>query len=103
MIRDIYFALVNSQLTYGISIWGSGGSVSFLSSLFAAQRKFIRILFRVPRINKYCPGHTKNVLIEKKILSIHNNLYFASTISETFLGLHVLPPKPIVNTKLLVN
>ena len=36
MIRNIYFALVNSQLTYGISIWGSGGSVSNLSSLFAA-------------------------------------------------------------------
>ena len=38
MIRDIYFALVNSQLIYGISIWGSGGTVSNLSSLFVAQK-----------------------------------------------------------------
>ena len=96
MIRYIYFALVNSQLIYGISIWGSGGSVSCLSSLFAAQKKSIRILFRVPRINKHCSGHTKNVFTEKKILSIHN-LYFASMIQETFLGLHAVPPKPIVN------
>ena len=59
MRRDIYFALVNSQLIYGISIWGSGGSFSNLSSLFIAQKKFIRILFRVSKINKYCPGHTK--------------------------------------------
>ena len=58
--------------------------------------KSIRILFRVSKINKYCPGHTKNVLGEKKILSIHN-LYFASILSEAFLGLHALPPKPIVN------
>ena len=27
MLRNIYYALVNSQLMYGISIWGSGGSV----------------------------------------------------------------------------
>ena len=96
MIRVIYFALVNSQLIYGISMWGSGGSVSNLSSLFVAQKKSIRILFRVSKINKYCPGHTKNVLYEKNILSIHN-LYFSSTLSEVILGLHDLPPKPIVN------
>ena len=83
-------------MIYGISIWGSGGSVSCLSSLFAAQKKSIRILFRVPRINKHCPGHTKNVFTENKILSIHN-LYFASMIQETFLGLHAVPLKPIVN------
>ena len=65
MRRDIYFALVNSQLIYGISIWGSGGSFSNLSSLFIAQKKSIRILFRVSKINKYCPGHTKNFLGEK--------------------------------------
>ena len=80
----------------GISIWGSGGSFSNLSSLFIAQKKSIRILFRVSKINKYCPGHTKNALGEKNILSIHN-LYFASILSETFLGLHAVPPKPIVN------
>ena len=96
MIRDIYFALVNSQLIYGISIWGSGGSVFNLSSLFVAQKKSIRILFRVSKISKYCPGHTKNVLDERNIFLIHN-LYFVSILSETFLVLHGVPPKPIVN------
>ena len=45
MIRDIYFALVNSQLIYGISIWGSGGSVSCLSSLSAAQKSPLELYF----------------------------------------------------------
>ena len=58
-------------MTYGISIWGSGGSVSNLTSLFAAQKKSIRILFRL-KINKYFPGHTKYVFNEKHILSSLN-------------------------------
>ena len=45
MRRDIYFALVNSQLIYGISIWGSGGSFSNLSSLFIAQKSPLEFYF----------------------------------------------------------
>ena len=47
MLRNVYYALVNSQLMYGISIWGSGGSISNLCCLFSAQKKCIRSLFRV--------------------------------------------------------
>ena len=47
MYSNIYYALVNSQLNYGITLWGSMGSTSRLSSLFSAQKKCIRTLYRI--------------------------------------------------------
>ena len=47
MYSNIYYALVNSQLNYGITLSGSMGSTSRLSSLFSAQKKCIRTLYRV--------------------------------------------------------
>ena len=38
MLRNIYYALVNSQINNGINLWGSIGSTSRLSSLFSAQK-----------------------------------------------------------------
>ena len=38
MLRNIYYALVNSQINYGITLWGSMGSTSRLSSVFSAQK-----------------------------------------------------------------
>ena len=75
MLRNVYYALVNSQLMYGISIWGSGGSMSNLlypRCLFSAQKKCIRSLFRVKRIGIMCPGHTKSSFTTYKILTVHN-------------------------------
>ena len=94
MRKMIYFALINSQLIYGITIWGSAGSVSTLGGLFSAQKKSIRTLFRVPRINRYCPGHTKKYFIDNNILTIHN-LYFSSSLHSTFRALCSDIPKPI--------
>ena len=53
--KPVYYALVNSQLIYGISLWGSAGSPSNLSTLFAAQKKALRTIFRISRISRYCP------------------------------------------------
>ena len=61
--RSVYYALVNSQLIYGISLWGSAGSPSNLSALFAAQKKTLRAILRIPRLSRYCPGHTKQIFI----------------------------------------
>ena len=80
ILRNVYYALVNSQLMYGISIWGSGGSISNLGCLFPAQKKCIRSLFRVKRISILCPGHTKSTFTTYKILTVHN-LYFYSVVS----------------------
>ena len=98
MRKMIYFALINSQLIYGITIWGSAGSVSTLGGLFSAQKKSIRTLFRVPRINRYCPGHTKKYFIDNNILTIHN-LYFSSSLHSTFRALCSDIPKPICDQK----
>ena len=95
MRRTVYFALVNSQIMYGISVWGSGGSSSHLSILFAAQKKAIRTLFNIPRINRYCPGHTKQCINENQTLTVHN-LFFASVLNNLFLTLYSNPPKPII-------
>ena len=94
LLRPVYFALINSQLIYGISIWGSAGSTTNLATLFSAQKKSIRTLFRIPRINKNCPGHTKSFFISKNILTVHN-LYYTSVLSSIFLALHSISPKPI--------
>ena len=80
MLESVYYALVNSQLMYGISIWGSGGSISNLCCLFSAQKKCIRSLFRVKRISILCPGHTKSTFTAYKILTAHN-LYFYSVLT----------------------
>ena len=61
--RSVYYALVNSQLIYGISLWGSAGSPSNLSALFAAQKKTLRTIFRIPRISRYCPGIQNKFLL----------------------------------------
>ena len=96
MRRTVYFALVNSQIMYGISVWGSGGSSTNLFTLFAAQKKAIRTLFNIPRISRYCPGHTKYCMNNNKILTVHN-LYYASILNSFFLALYSNPPKPIMN------
>ena len=96
--RSVYYALVNSQLIYGISLWGSAGSPSNLSALFAAQKKTLRTIFRIPRLSRYCPGHTKQVFItnNNNILTVHN-LYFSSVLHSIFLSLFSNTPKPIAD------
>ena len=94
--KPVYYALVNSQLIYGISLWGSAGSPSNLSTLFTAQKKALRTIFRIPRISRYCPGHTKQVLITNRILTVHN-LYFSSVLHAIFLSLFSNTPKPIAD------
>ena len=93
MRRTVYFALLNSQIMYGISVWGSSTN---LSTLFAAQKKAIRTLFNIPRISRYCPGHTKYCMNNNKILIVHN-LYYAYILNSLFLALYSNPPKPIMN------
>ena len=63
---------------------------------FQHKKKSIRTLFRVPRINRYCPGHTKKYFIDNNILTIHN-LYFSSSLHSTFRALCSDIPKPIYN------
>ena len=81
MYSNIYYALVNSQLNYGITLCGSKGSTSRLSSLFSAQKKCIRTLYRIKRISKNIPGHTKTTFNNNNIPTIHN-LYYLNILTE---------------------
>ena len=96
MLLSVYYALVNSQLMYGISIWGSGGSISNLCCLFSAQKKCLRSLFRVKRISILCPGHTKSTFTAYNILTVHN-LYFYSVLTSIFSSLYSCQTQPIVD------
>ena len=96
MLLSVYYALVHSQLMYGISTWESGGSISNLCCLFSTQKKCIRSLFRVKRISILCPGHTNSTFTAYKILTVHN-LYFYSILTSIFSLLYSYPPQPIVD------
>ena len=96
LLRPVNFALINSQLIYGISIWGSTGSTTNPATLFSAQKKSMRTLFRIRRISKNCPGHTKPHFINEKILTVHN-IYYISVLSSIFLALYSTSPKPITD------
>ena len=81
MLRNVYYALVNSQLMELAS--GDLVALSNLSRVFSAQKTCIRSLFRVKRISVLCPGHTKSTFTAYKILTVHN-LYFYSVLTSIF-------------------
>ena len=92
--KQIYFALVNSCLMYALSVWGCGGNISALKHVFTAQKRAVRTLFGIPKVNKHCKGHTKSTFNDNQILSIHN-LYYYSVIMETFKVLNAEIPNAI--------
>ena len=57
------------------------GSTSRLSSLFSAQKKCMRTLYRVKRISKNIPGHTK--------ATFNNNSILTTCIMLTFQQKHL--------------
>ena len=68
----VFNALIQSHLSYGISVWGCGGDSNRLKKVFIAQKKAIRNAFGVRRVNKDIPGNTKIVFNNNKILTVHN-------------------------------
>ena len=84
MLRNIYYALVNSQINYGITLWGSMGSIYIKAVIsLLCSKKSIRTLYRVKRICKNIPGHTKATFNNNNILTVHN-LYYVNILTETF-------------------
>ena len=81
--KSIYFALVNSHLNYGISVWGCAGDKNTQQKLFVAQKNCIRNLFGIPKLNRYTKGHTKKVFNNYNFLTIHN-LYFYTSLTEVY-------------------
>ena len=83
MLVSIFNALVQSYISYGISVWGHGGETSKLKDLFVAQKRAIRNIFGVRRINKVQAGHTKSAFTDNNILTVHN-LYYKSILVEAY-------------------
>ena len=103
LYSEIYHALFESHLAYGISVWG-GVSNATLEPLFFTQKKCIRIIFgdteaflekfrtcaRVREFDNQILGqeffereHTKPIFTEQKLLTVHN-LYRYHCILECF-------------------
>ena len=77
----VFNALIQSHLSYGISVWGCGGDSNRLKKVFIAQKKAIRNAFGVRRVNKDIPGNTKIVFNNNTIPTVRN-VYTKSIVSE---------------------
>lgn len=73
----IYNAIVNSQLSYAIAVWG--GRENDLHKLFILQKRALRNLFGIKKVSKFVRGHTKQIFHSKKILTVFN-IYKHATI-----------------------
>ena len=79
MKNSVYNAIVNSQITYAISVWGGSASKDVLKPLFYLQKQALRNLFAIKRVSKHVKGHTKRIFSERKILSVYN-MYTYKTV-----------------------
>ena len=78
--NSVYNALVNSNLSYAISVWGSGANESKLRPLFIIQKRCLRNLYKVRKESKLVKGHTKTTFNAQNILTVYN-LYYYFTLS----------------------
>ena len=78
---SVYNALVNSHLSYAISVWGADPSGNKLKNLLTVQKRCLRTLYCIKKLSKYVKGHTKRIFNDNNILVI-NNLYNYFTILE---------------------
>ena len=77
----VYNALVNSQMSYAISVWGGSACGDKLKHLFKIQKMALRTLFNVKRVSKFIKGHTKGVFSEHGILTIYNVYNYMTIIN----------------------
>ncbi len=78
---SVYNSIVNSQLTYGISVWGAHYTTDNLKYLFVLQKRALRNLFCIRKVSKYVKGHTKLVFSKLNILSVYNIYNYMTTLS----------------------
>jgi hypothetical protein len=77
LMRILYFALINSKLDYGLSIWG-GTYITTLKPLFVIQKSFMRHIAKCPRLT-----HTEPLFLTFKVLPI-SNLYLFKVLKIFF-------------------
>ena len=93
---SVYNAIVNSQLSYAIPVWGGFATNDSLKPLFILQKKALRNLFCIKRMSKHIPGHTKSTFNDLQILSVYN-IYSYMTL------LHLAKIKRLNEPEVLYN
>ena len=78
---NVYNAIVNSQLSYAISVWGAHTVSDNLKQLFILQKRALRNLFCLKKASKYVEGHTKSTFTKHKILSVYNIYNYMTILS----------------------
>ena len=79
--NSVYNAIVNSQLSYGISVLGAYAISDNLNQLFVLQKKALRNLFCIRKVSKYIKGHTKLTFMKHGILSVYNIYNYMTILS----------------------
>ncbi len=69
---SVYNAIVNSQLSYAIPVWGSFAKNDSLRPIFLLQKRALRNLFCIKRESKHIQGHTKSTFNMLGILTVYN-------------------------------
>ena len=78
---NVYNAIVNSQLSYAISVWGAHTVSDNLKQLFILQKRALRNLFCLRKASKYVEGHTKSTFTKHGILSVYNIYNYMTILS----------------------
>ena len=79
---SVYHALIQSHVSYAISVWGSGGNPNKLMPVFKCQKHALRCLFSLKgSSNKYSKPGTKTTFNDHHILTVHNQ-YLLSVLSD---------------------
>ena len=81
MRRPVFESLIQSNLRYALCVWGSSNSK--LLPLFKLQKDAIRILYNIPKTDRYCKPHTKPTFSSESLLTIYS-LYTLSVLTEMF-------------------
>ena len=76
----VYNAIVNSQLSYAIPVWGGFDGQDSLRKIFLLQKRAIRNLFCIKRVSKYVKGHTKAIFANFNILNVYNVYNYMTTL-----------------------
>ena len=79
--NSVYNAIVNSQLSYGISVWGSYAITDNINPLFILQKRALRNLFCIRKVSKFVKGHTKLTFSKHGILSVYNIYNYMTILS----------------------
>ncbi len=75
-----YNAIVNSQLSYAIPVWGAFASNDSLRPLFLLQKRALRNLFCIKRESKHIQGHTKSTFNQNRILTVYNTYNYMTIL-----------------------